>query len=99
MYYGRVTRHHLIAQMHWGTWHPDNILHIQEIPHKCHHILFNNQLPIDCLRTMAEYARPTLDIWAYRLIDWVLQKVEWLMEVYNPECYDKERFSKLFVWS
>ncbi len=94
MNYGRMTRHHWIAKMHWWTWHPYNILDIQDIPHRCHHILFWNDLPIECIRAVTEYASTIVIPEVYEMMNWVLVKVEGILEAYNPECFEWDRLKE-----
>lgn len=84
----KLTRHHQIAQQHWGSWHPDNLMLLPRTEHSAVHLLFGNDPPLQIIRRVTEWVRSILDPQVYQMMNWVLVQVENVVEAYNPHCYN-----------
>lgn len=91
-----LTRHHIIAKERGWTFDHKNIVLLTRKTHDCVHALLWNDLPFEVLRWILDKYKTSIDSDAYQLVNWVLRKVEWTIDAYNPDCFDRYKLSHYF---
>lgn len=73
-------------------------MNLRENVHRAVHTIFQDETPVQRLRTLLEADKPVMRPNIYLEISNVLKKFEWLIEmwVYEPDCFNEDTFYSRF---
>jgi hypothetical protein len=88
-----ITIHHRLPSSWGGNLQPNNAMRLRENLHRALHTIFQDDTPIQRLRTSLEADKTVMIPEVYKVISDVLRRFERReIEVYEPDCFNADKF-------